>query len=70
MIHEARSKKGDLTVVWLDLANAYGSIPHDLIRIALKHYHIPDHIKGMVTSFGWDQASFQDHKLHHAVATP
>ncbi len=35
MIHEARAKKGDLTVVWLDLANAYGSIPH---KTALTYY--------------------------------
>lgn len=35
MIHEARIRKGDLTVVWLDLTNAFGTIPHDLIRTAL-----------------------------------
>lgn len=51
MIHEARSKKGNLTVVWLDLANAFRSIPHDLIRTALKHYYIPDHIKGMISTY-------------------
>ncbi len=51
MIHEARAKKGDLTVVWLDLANAYGSIPHNLIRTALKYYHIPDHIMVMISSY-------------------
>ncbi len=51
MIHEARAKKGDLTVVWLDLANAYGSIPHNLIRTALKYYHNPDHIKVMISSY-------------------
>lgn len=50
MIHEARSKKADLTVVWLVLANAYGSIPYDLIRTALKHYHIPHHIKEIISS--------------------
>ncbi len=51
MIHEARAKKGDLTVVWLDLANAYGSIPHNLIRTALKYYHIPYHIMVMISSY-------------------
>ncbi|XP_034721949.1 uncharacterized protein LOC117940937, partial [Etheostoma cragini] len=51
MIREAKSSKGNLTVVWLDLANAYGSIPHVLIHAALDHYHIPQHIKGMITSY-------------------
>lgn len=51
VIHEAGAKKGDLTVVWLDLANAYGSTLHDLIRTALKYYHIPDHIRAMISSY-------------------
>ena len=38
-------------MVWLDLANAYGSIPHKLIETALDHYYIPDHIKGMVKNY-------------------
>lgn len=32
LIREAKESKGNLMVVWLDLANAYGSIPHDLIN--------------------------------------
>ena len=31
-----------MTSVWLDLANAYESIPHQLIMFALKRYHVPD----------------------------
>ena len=31
LISEAKKGRKDLTVVWLDLANAYGSIPHQLI---------------------------------------
>ncbi|KAG7525299.1 hypothetical protein JOB18_025050 [Solea senegalensis] len=30
LIREARENKGDLAVLWLDLTNAYGSIPHKL----------------------------------------
>ena len=30
-----------LTVFWLDLANAFGSIHHQLICFSLKHYHAP-----------------------------
>ncbi|KAK0152386.1 hypothetical protein N1851_006100 [Merluccius polli] len=51
LIREAKESKGDLTVVWLDLANAYGSIPHDLINTAMEHYHIPQHIRGMITTY-------------------
>ncbi|XP_033726788.1 uncharacterized protein LOC117316355 [Pecten maximus] len=48
---EAKSNRGNLTVVWLDLANAYGSIPHQLIEEGLQHYFIPEHIRGIVRSY-------------------
>ena len=35
---EARSNQTDLTTIWLDVANAYGSIPHKLIFFALERY--------------------------------
>ena len=38
----------DLTGVWLDLANAYGTVPHKLIEAALEHYHIPEKIARIV----------------------
>ncbi|XP_019647849.1 PREDICTED: uncharacterized protein LOC109488125 [Branchiostoma belcheri] len=60
VIREAKANKSDLTVVWLDLANAYGSIPHGLIQVALDHYHVPASVKGMVTSyFGGFQLRFR-----------
>ncbi|XP_021349432.1 uncharacterized protein LOC110466448 [Mizuhopecten yessoensis] len=59
LIREAKQKKGNLTVVWLDLANAYGSVPHKLIEAALDHYHIPEHIRKMIMSyFGGIQLRF------------
>jgi len=42
LLHEARINHKNLTVVWLDMANAYGFIPHQLIQEALKHYHVPE----------------------------
>ncbi|KAL7891157.1 hypothetical protein AOLI_G00006330 [Acnodon oligacanthus] len=36
LIREARENKGDLVVLWLDLTNAYGSIPHKLVEEALR----------------------------------
>ena len=54
LIREARIRNGDLTLVWLDLANAYGSIPHPLISVALEHYHIPDQAQKLVKSYFGD----------------
>jgi len=60
LIREAKASNGDLTIVWLDLANAYGSIPHGLIQVALDHYHIPAKVKGMISSyFGGIQMRFR-----------
>ncbi len=51
LISEAKKGRKDLTVVWLDLANAYGSIPHQLIYTALRHYHVDGHIQKIITSY-------------------
>jgi len=51
LIREACVNNSDLTVVWLDLANAYGSIPHKVIEHAMDHYHIPDKIKMLIRSY-------------------
>ena len=36
-----RSTERPLAVVWLDNANAYGSVHHSLIQFPLEHYHAP-----------------------------
>ena len=41
VIEEARQKHKSLAVCWLDLANAFGSVHHQLIRFSLEHYHAP-----------------------------
>lgn len=43
--------KSDLHVVWLDLANANGSVPHQLIRLALSFFHIPPCIQSLITNY-------------------
>ena len=50
IIQEARKKHRSLTVCWLDLANAYGSVHHQLIHFALKHYHAPSKLTNTVAS--------------------
>ena len=41
-LKDARKSKSSVAVLWLDLANAYGSVPHKLIEFALKRYQVPD----------------------------
>ena len=50
-IQTAKRRKLDLHVVWLDLANAYGSVPHQLITFALNFFHIPTCIKNLVSAY-------------------
>ena len=40
LLSEAKEGKGDFAVLWLDLANTYGSIAQKLIEEALKRYPI------------------------------
>ena len=39
-LKEATAQKSNLAVIWLDIANAYGSIPHKLIVFALQRYGV------------------------------
>ena len=39
-LKEARAQKSNLAVIWLDIANAYGSIPPKLIVFALHRYGV------------------------------
>ena len=45
IIREAKDKKGELALIWLDLVNAYGTLPHQLIYITLQKYHLPDKVR-------------------------
>ena len=49
-LHEAHFKHRSITVCWLDLANAYGSVHHDLIHFALQHYNAPAKLRDIVTN--------------------
>jgi len=51
LIREAQENKGDLVVLWLDLANAYGSIPHKLVEEALNWHHIPGKFKDLILDY-------------------
>ncbi|XP_063050108.1 uncharacterized protein LOC134444859 [Engraulis encrasicolus] len=51
LIREAREGKGDLAVLWLDLANAYGSMPHKLVETSLDRHHVPGKIKDLILDY-------------------
>ena len=42
VLKEARAKKLSPASIWLDIANAYGSIPYKLIFFGLQRYGIPN----------------------------
>ena len=44
LIKEARTEKKNLVATWLDIADAYGSTPHQLIAIALRRAHVPEKV--------------------------
>ena len=44
ILQEAQRRRKPVCVGWLDLANAFESIHHDLITFSLANYHIPQQI--------------------------
>ena len=42
VLQDANSNQCSLSIAWIDLENAYGSVPHGLIDFALKYYHAPN----------------------------
>ena len=50
-IQRAKSEKLNLDVIWLDLAKAYGSVPHQMIQLALRMYHVPEDIQVMLDDY-------------------
>lgn len=51
LIREARENKGNLSVLWLDLADAFGSIPHKLIQLTLLKHHVSSRCRDIITDY-------------------
>jgi len=51
VIREARENKGNLAMLWLTLANTYGSIPHKLVELTLQRYHVPERFQKMLQGY-------------------
>lgn len=41
-VQTAKKEKKDLHVVFLDLANAFGSVPHEILWTPLNFFHVPE----------------------------
>ena len=53
-IQESKKLRRDLGVVWLDLANAYGSVPHALIEFAMEFFWIPEKVRNFIMQYYGD----------------
>lgn len=51
LIREERENKGNLIVLWLDLTNACGSIPHKLVEEAMHWHHIPGKSRDLILDY-------------------
>ena len=70
IIQDAKSRKKTVHVSWFDLADAFGSVSHELIPICLEHYNIPaqeityivnlySKLQGKVKCKSWESEIFQ-----------
>ncbi|KAI2655433.1 hypothetical protein H4Q32_017833 [Labeo rohita] len=53
-IQSAKKENRDLHVIFLDLANAFGSVPHKILWMAFSYFRVPDHITDLVKSYFHD----------------
>ena len=51
LLREAKENKGNLAILWLDLANVYGSIQHKVVKDALRRYHVPRKISDLILNY-------------------
>ena len=51
LLKNAKHTNRQITICWTDLANAFGSLRHDLIQFALDWYHFPVEFRQFVHSY-------------------
>ena len=50
-LKEAKEHQRQIVISWLDLANAYGSVRHNLIQFALNWYYVPLIIQELIFDY-------------------
>ena len=48
LVLDAKRHQKNIFLAWLDLRNAFGSIPHDVITLSLSHLGVPDSVVNLV----------------------
>ena len=48
---KAKKEKEDLDVIWLDMTNAYGSVPHKLLKLAMEHFWFPKAVQELLMEY-------------------
>ena len=48
VIKDAKTSQKNLVAIWLDLANAFESVPHAAIAFSLKWYHLPESLVSLI----------------------
>lgn len=51
LIWETRENKGNLSVLWFDLANAFGSTAHKLVHLTLMKHHVPSRCRDLIANY-------------------
>jgi hypothetical protein len=50
-LRNATDEQRSFVTTWIDLANAYGSVRHNLIQFALNWYHVPQFIQDLIFAY-------------------
>ena len=50
-LKRAKTSRTQIVTTWIDLANAYGSVRHNLIQYALEWYHVPEFIQKLIFNY-------------------
>ena len=50
-LREAKEHTRQIVTCWIDLANAYGSVRHNLIQFALRWYHVPEPVCNLILNY-------------------
>ena len=61
-IQMAKADKSDLAIIWLDLAIAYGVVPHRLTQFTVEFFHVPEKARRIVAAY------YSCFKMRFAVA--
>lgn len=50
-LREAKEEQRQIVACFIDLANAYGSVRHNLIQFALEWYHVPEPVRVLIFNY-------------------